>query len=96
MAIQSFSDQKTRQFFEVGKTDKGVAWANLTKIVARKLDILDFASTLQDLKSPPGNRLEALSGNLRGYHSIRVNDQWRVIFRWTDHGPSEVRVTDYH
>jgi len=94
--IQSFSDQKDRRFFETGKVEKGMPWANLKKIVARKLDLLDFASTLDDLKAPPGNRLEALSGNLRGYHSIRVNDQWRIVFRWSDRGPLEVRVADYH
>ena len=58
--------------------------------------MLDYADQLADLASPPGNRLEALRGDLRGLHSIRVNDQWRIVFRWTDSGPSEVDVRDYH
>jgi proteic killer suppression protein len=62
----------------------------------RKLDMLNAAHTLLDLRSLPGNRLEALRGDLAGQHSIRVNDQWRVVFRWTEAGPAEVRLTDYH
>jgi proteic killer suppression protein len=57
---------------------------------------LDFASILSDLKAPPGNRLEPLKGSLLGFHSIRINDQWRIIFRWTPNGPEDVEVTDYH
>ena len=62
----------------------------------RKLDMLDAAHLLLDLRSPPGSRLEALRGDLAGRHSIRVNDQWRIVFRWTEAGPDEVRLTDYH
>jgi proteic killer suppression protein len=58
----------------------------VARIVARKLDMLDYAAVLTDLASPPGNRLEALKGNLRGFHSVRINDQWRIVFRWTDSG----------
>lgn len=58
--------------------------------------MLDAASALRDLRSPPGNRLEALSGNRAGQHSIRVNDQWRVCFTWTDNGPVNVEIVDYH
>ena len=58
--------------------------------------MVDYASILSDLKAPPGNRLEALKGDLVGFHSIRINDQWRVVFRWTSRGPEQVRVTDYH
>ena len=58
--------------------------------------MIHYATRLDDLKAPPGNRLEALSGNLKGYHSIRINEQWRIVFRWTDAGPHEVRITDYH
>ena len=58
--------------------------------------MLDYAHQLDDLRAPPGNRLEALKGSLAGFHSIRINDQWRVIFRWTDAGPTEVDVVDYH
>jgi len=62
----------------------------------RKLIMLNNAERLDDLKSPPGNRLEALKGKLSGRHSIRVNDQWRIVFRWTESGPDEVEVIDYH
>jgi proteic killer suppression protein len=62
----------------------------------RKFDMLNAAHVLLDLRSPPGNRLEALRGGLAGRHSIRVNDQWRIVFRWTEAGPAEVRLTDYH
>lgn len=58
--------------------------------------MLDYADVLTDLATPPGNRLEALKGDLRGLHSIRVNDQWRIVFRWAAAGPSEVDVRDYH
>ena len=58
--------------------------------------MLDYAHDLKDLRSPPGIRLEALKGNLVGYHSIRINDQWRVVFRWTDNGPTDVDILDYH
>ena len=58
--------------------------------------MLHYAFKLSDLRSPPGNRLEALKGKLDGYYSIRINDQWRVVFEWTAQGPSPVRVTDYH
>jgi proteic killer suppression protein len=91
----SFGDETTELFFRTGKVKKA-GWANIKTVVARKLDMIHYASILSDLKSPPGNRLEALSGDLAGYHSVRVNDQWRVVFRWTAPGPTEVRVTDYH
>ena len=58
--------------------------------------MLRYATELSDLRSPPGNRLEALKGRLRGCYSIRINDQWRVVFEWTAEGPSRVKVTDYH
>lgn len=62
----------------------------------RKLDILDYAQKIEDPRSPPGNRLEALKGRLRGLYSIRVNDQWRIVFRWTESGPMDVDIVDYH
>lgn len=58
--------------------------------------MLDYADVLSDLSSPPGNRLEALKGDLQGFHSIRINDQWRVVFRWTVAGPTDVDIRDYH
>ena len=95
MAIQSFADETTKKFFETGKPGKA-PWANAVNVARRKLDMVSYASRLDDLKAPPGNRLEALSGKLAGKHSIRINDQWRVVFRWTDAGPMEVEIVDYH
>ena len=69
-------------------------WANVRTIVQRKLDMLHYASELKDLRSPPGNRLESLSENLKG-HCIRINNQWRIVFRW-DSQPYDVRIIDYH
>jgi len=65
-------------------------------VVLRKLDMLDAAAQLIDLRSPPGNRLEALKGDRAGQHSIRINDQWRLCFRWSDQGPEDVQIVDYH
>ena len=96
MAIQSFGDCETEEFFLSGRTGKRVAWAAVKNIVGRKLDMLHYAAQLGDLKVPPGNRLELLKGNLTGYCSLRVNDRWRVIFKWDSAGPKEVRVADYH
>ena len=96
MAIQSFSDADTDRFFITGQLGKKVGWASISRIARRKLDMLHYAARLDDLKAPPGNRLEALNGDLKSYHSIRINEQWRIVFRWTDGGPVEVRITDYH
>jgi proteic killer suppression protein len=70
--------------------------ADLQRQGLRKLLILDAATVLADLRSPPGNHLEALQGDRRGQHSIKINDQWRVCFRWTDAGPEDVEIVDYH
>ena len=96
MAIQSFSDADTEKFFLTGQLGKRVGWASIVKIARRKLDMIHYAARLDDLKAPPGNRLEPLSGDLKGFHSIRINEQWRIVFRWTGAGPYEVRITDYH
>ncbi|HVG09955.1 MAG TPA: type II toxin-antitoxin system RelE/ParE family toxin [Thermoanaerobaculia bacterium] len=96
MAIQSFADTGVETFFLEGIAPKRAGWSGVAKVVKRKLDMLDYAHKLDDLQSPPGNRLEALKLNLAGLHSIRINDRWRVIFRWTDAGPAEVDVVDYH
>ena len=96
MAIQSFSDKDTEAFFVHQVAGKRVRWAQLRTIVRRKLDMLHYSVDLGDLRSPPGNRLEALKHDLVGYHSIRINDQWRIVFRWTDAGPAEVTIVDYH
>ena len=68
----------------------------LRQVAQRKLQYLNVASRLDDLRAPPGNRLEALKGQSAGYHSIRINDQWQVVFRWTDAGPEDVEIVDYH
>jgi proteic killer suppression protein len=96
VAIQSFASQALERFFLEGRLPKGVGWSAVAKIATRKLDMLDYAAALRDLASPPGNRLEALRGKLNGFHSIRINDQWRVLFRWTTSGPAEVDIRDYH
>ena len=70
--------------------------ANVLKRAIVKLDYLNGASDLVDLETPPGNRLEALKGDLRGFHSIRVNDQWRIVFRWQGSDAHDVRLTDHH
>ncbi|MFO1117852.1 MAG: type II toxin-antitoxin system RelE/ParE family toxin [Beijerinckiaceae bacterium] len=94
MAIRSFRDRATEAFFATGRTKAG--WQSLAAVAGRKLDMLDAALSLDDLKSPPGNQLEALSGNRKGQHSIRVNQQWRVCFVWTAAGPADVEIVDYH
>ena len=96
MAIQSFADRATEQFFINGRLAQGAGWASVRSLVKRKLDMLHYAFKLADLRMPPGNRLEALRGKLKGYHSIRVNDQWRIVFQWTAQGPCCVKVVDYH
>jgi proteic killer suppression protein len=69
---------------------------DIQQAALRKLRILNNAARLEDLRIPPGNRLEALAGIRRGQHSIRINDQWRICFRWTDGGPIDVEIVDYH
>ena len=92
--IRSFKDS-TRQAVYNGESPKGFP-SDLVKAARRKLGYLDAAVDLRDLRLPPGNRLEALSGDRRGQYSIRVNDQFRICFRWTPEGPADVKVTDYH
>jgi toxin HigB-1 len=96
--IQSFADKRLEDFFFNEKIPRGTEWSNVRKIVRRKLAALNAAQRISDLKAPPGNQLEALKDDLLGYHSIRVNDQWRVIFKWpsSTQGPSLVDVIDYH
>jgi proteic killer suppression protein len=95
--IVSFADRATEALYH-GETTSRVRRVppDLRAPALRKLDMLNAAHVLLDLRSPPGNRLEALRGDLSGRHSIRVNDQWRIVFRWTDAGPEEVLLTDYH
>lgn len=95
--IRSFADKLTEDLFN-GEPSRRVRKLNnnLVQAAFRKLDMLNSATSLEDLRSPPGNRLEALHGDLVGHYSIRVNDQWRVVFRWTPAGPEAVRFVDYH
>lgn len=78
------------------KGSRVARFANIETIAMRKLAMLNQARRLDDLRVPPGNRLEALKGNRAGQHSVRVNDQFRVCFRWTDVGPEDVEIVDYH
>jgi proteic killer suppression protein len=96
--IQSFERKGIEDFFFNEKVPRGVGWSNVHKIVRRKLTAVNAAMRLNDLKAPPGNQLEALTDDLVGYHSIRVNNQWRVIFKWPAGavGPLAVDVVDYH
>ncbi len=96
--IVSFSDQATEDIFDGKKSKRAnkACPASLWKVVIRKLDQLNQAEILDDLRSPPGNRLEQLKGNRRGQHSVRINEQYRVCFVWTDNGPDQVEITDYH
>ncbi|MBF0106661.1 MAG: type II toxin-antitoxin system RelE/ParE family toxin [Deltaproteobacteria bacterium] len=96
MAIRSFGDKTTADFFLTGKVRKTAKWKSIKRIARRKLDMLHYAEQLCDLMSPPSNRLEKLKGGLKTFYSIRINDQWRIIFRWTDLGPDEVNIVDYH
>jgi proteic killer suppression protein len=96
VAIQSFADALVERFFMEGRIPKGAGWAKIASVATRKLDMLDYAGARGDLVSPPGNRLEALRGDLAGHHSIRINDQWRIVFRWGPAGPVDVAIRDYH
>lgn len=91
--IQSFRCPDTQALFETGKSRR---FAAILAVAVRKLAQLDAAQTLDFLRSPPGNRLEALQGNRSGQYSIRINDQFRVCFRWTESGPGDVEIVDYH
>ena len=96
--IRSFHDKGTEDLFH-GRSSKAARKtlpADLLRVARRKLDQLNQAGILDDLKVPPGNQLEALKRDRRGQHAIRINDQFRVCFVWTDNGPERVEITDYH
>jgi len=96
--IQSFADNGTEDVFD-GLNTKAARKScprSIWTVAGRKLDLLDAAEQLDDLRIPPGNRLEALSGHRRGHHSIRINQRFRICFRWTDAGPLDVQIIDYH
>jgi proteic killer suppression protein len=91
--IRSFKDKDAQRLF----FDEAVArLRHIESAARRKLLLLNAASRLDDLRVPPGNRLEVLRGNRKGQHSVRVNDQWRICFRWTESGPVDVEIVDYH
>ena len=91
--VKGFQCADTQALFETGKSKR---FSSVAKVATRKLAQLDAANTLEFLRSPPGNRLEALAGNRKGQYSIRVNDQFRLCFRWTTEGPTDVEIVDYH
>lgn len=93
MTITSFKCKETEALFGGKRVPR---WVSVERPALRKLEQLDWSSTLEDLRVPPGNRLEALKGHRRGQHSIRINDQWRVCFVWTAGGAADVEIVDYH
>lgn len=96
MAIQSFGDKSTETFYLNGTVPRNAGWRSVAKIATRKLDMIAYAKAIDDLKAPPNNRLEKLKGDLSGFYSIRINDQWRIVFQWTASGPGKVEIMDYH
>ena len=91
--IQSFADKDTEKLARLERVSKFVQFE---RIALRKLAQLEVAEKLDDLRIPPGNRLEQLKGDRIGQHSIRINDQHRICFIWTEHGPKDVEICDYH
>ena len=95
--ICSFGNTATEDFYHGRRSSLSRKIASTIRAAAlRKLDMHNAANKIDDLRSPPGNRLEKLSGDLVGYHSIRIDQQWRLIFRWTDGGADDAEIVDYH
>lgn len=92
--IRSFRDKRTETIYQ-GRRVRGLA-LNIQQRARRKLRMIDAANGIDDLRTPPSNRLEKLKGDRRGQHSIRVNDQWRICFVWNDNSASDVGIVDYH
>ena len=92
--IRSFADRETEAFFRDGVTPS--RWRAVDRVAFRKLDMIDAASRIEDLRVPSGNRLEKLKGDLARLWSIRINEQWRVVIRFDDEGPEDVAIVDYH
>ena len=91
--ILSFADRDTEKLF---RDEKSRRFSAVARVALRKLIQMNRARVLDDLRVPPGNRLEPLKGTLQGFHSIRINDQWRIIFRWSPERPESVEIVDYH
>ena len=91
--IRSFGDKATGALF---RDERGRQFAGIARVAKRKLEALNAASRLEDLTVPPSNRLEKLKGDLKEFYSIRINDQWRVIFKWIQGDAHDVRIVDYH
>jgi len=95
--IESFGDKETEDLFHGRKSRRILMFPpDIVSSALRKLDMLNAVRRLEDLRCPPGNRLEALKGNLKGFYSIRVNNQWRIIFHWDENIAQKVSLTDYH
>jgi len=93
MAIKSFRCADTLLLYSGTRVAR---WVNIERPALRKLQQLSWSNLLEDLRAPPGNRLEALSGDRKGQYSIRINDQWRLCFKWGTEGASDVEIVDYH
>ena len=93
--IRSFRGEFAALILDGRKVPKGFPGA-IAQVARRKLVQLDAATSLEFMRVPPGNKLEALTGDLAGKYAVRINDQWRVVFRWTDAGPEDVEIVDYH
>tara|TARA_R110002126_G_scaffold43475_1_gene124508 strand:- start:2220 stop:2501 length:282 start_codon:yes stop_codon:yes gene_type:complete len=91
--VKSFKCADTQHLFETGNSSR---WSAISKVATRKLTQLEAATTLEFLRSPPGNRLEPLKGDRAGQYSIRINEQWRLCFRWHDGNAWDVEIVDYH
>lgn len=91
--IKSFLSKETEELFRLGHVRR---WAAIERQALRKLVQIELAQNLNDLRVPPGNRLEPLYGDRVGQHSIRINDQFRICFRWVGEGPEDVEIVDYH
>lgn len=91
--VKSFSDKETAALFHSGHSRK---FRSIERIALRKLDMINAAVNVETLKIPPGNRLEALKGNRQGQYSIRINDQWRICFKWEGQDAYDVEIVDYH
>ena len=92
--IINFFNSETKEFYAAGFSKR--IPANIQKAAIRKLDMLDAAEKIEDLKAPPANRFEALKGNLKGFYSIRVNDRYRIVFKFKNRNAYDVYITDYH